>query len=887
MAVPLIVANVAFLAIDVGEARNAASAEANRLAEAVSSALDEALAGTRAALVTIAAGDELQTLDATRCTDELEVLLPQFPEYSNVWAADREGRVLCTAEPTSGTVTVADRDWFQLAIGGQPFAVGGYQIGAIVNRPLIIGVVPIRTSSGSILGTVQAAIELDSLATITAGVELPDGATVTILDRSGTVLVRTPDPDGFVGLLTPESDLVAAVLAGHPGTDGDGDRDHAATPLTGLDGVERLYAIHGVATGDDALHVAVGFSVDRAFAGAARRFATGMALLGAALLVALVLMVSVARRLIVGPVETLVVAANQIARGDLGARTGLGGSDELGRLADAFDRMAESVQERVEARTAELSAAVAELEDADRRVHEYLDTAVDPLVVLEAVRGPDGTISDFRRTFANEPALELLGPDLSRPGGSLRDLAPELAEARIQTYAGVLESGQPLEYEATLPHARTAEIVDLHARATKVGDGVAVAFRDVSSAKRLQRALESAKAEAERAREAAESARAEAERANHSKTEFLSRVSHELRTPLNSVIGFAQILEMDGLPADQAESVDHILRSGRHLLDLINEVLDISRIEAGTLTTSPEAVHVGEAIAEAVDVIAPIARERGVAVRVRALDDEPGHVLADRQRLKQILLNLLSNAVKFNRPAGTIEVGASVTPAGRCRISVTDEGPGIAEAMRDRVFAPFDRLGAEGGRIEGTGLGLSLSRALAERMDGSLDFESVVGSGSTFWVELPIAEDGPATAAGSTPRAAPTGTHGTVLYIEDNLSNLQLVTRIFERHGDVQVVPAMLGGLGLELARDRPDLILLDLHLPDMGGDEVLARLMADPETRAVPVVVMSADASSGLLERLMAMGASAFVTKPIAIGEFLAAVERLLPRRPPPQADA
>ncbi|MCI0584095.1 MAG: ATP-binding protein [Chloroflexi bacterium] len=879
-ALPLLAANVAWLALDASDARAEAMAETSRLAEAVTSAFEQALDGTRTALVAIAAEEELKVLDAERCSEQLAVLLAQFPEYSNLSAADRDGLIFCSAAPTTGVVTVDDRDWFQRAIEGQGFVVGGYQVGRIVGRPLIIGAVPIRGASGEIVGTVQASITLDSLAAIASDVDLPSGAALTVLDHAGAVLVRLPGGDGYVGQRPPESELVDAVLAAPPAG-----RDHHGEPraLTGLDGVERLYAIDGVTSGDDALHVAVGFSVDQAYAGAARRFAVVVGVLVAALLLALGLVVTVSRRLVLGPVAALGSAANRIAGGDLGARTGLGGTDELGRLADAFDRMADSVQLRVEARTSELNDANEELREAERRVHEYLDIAVDPLVVARAVRGATGTIEDFENTFANEPALDIVGA-VAKVGTRLSDLPPELSQARLRMWADVVESGRPQEYEAAFRHAGTGDELDLLVRVTKVGDGVAVAFRDISAAKRLQRALESARAEAERAREAAESARAEAERANLSKTEFLSRMSHELRTPLNSVIGFAQILELDGLEGDQAESVDHILRSGRHLLTLINEVLDISRIESGTLSTSPEPVAIGDAVHEAVELIRPLVRDRGLTVEVRMSDGRPGHVLADRQHLRQILLNLLSNAVKFNRPAGTIEVGVEPTDGERCRISIRDEGPGIPAAMRDRVFTPFDRLGAEGGRVEGTGLGLSLSRALAERMDGTLDFVSTTGHGSTFWLELPIATSPPSGAIAPNTSVAPSGTGGTVLYIDDNVSNLELVSRILERRGGgVQVVPAMLGGLGLELARERPDLILLDLHLPDMNGEEVLARLLADPVTRDIPVLVMSADASPGVVERLMASGASAFVTKPLVVSEFMALLDRHLARRPLP----
>ncbi|TAK02333.1 MAG: HAMP domain-containing protein, partial [Chloroflexota bacterium] len=382
VAVPLLAANVVWLLIDVNDARVAATQETRRLAEAFASALDQTLEGTRTALVTIAAEEELQNLDAERCREELSFLLPQFPEYSNLSAADREGDIFCSAAPAAGTVNLADRAYFQRAIEGEDFVVGEYQIGRIVGRPLVIAAVPIRTPEGEIIGTVHAAITVDRLAEVVGHAGLPTGAALTVLDRSGTVLVRLPGGPEFVGQRPPESELVDAVVAEHEaGADGHGE----AIARAGIDGVERLYAIHGVSTGDDALHVAVGFSTDQAYAGAARRFAAGMAVLLAALLVALALLVTVGRRLVVGPVESLARAANQIAEGDLGARTGLGGGDELGRLADAFDRMADSVQARVVDRTAELTAALDERDAAQRQVREYLDVAIDPLVVTRPI----------------------------------------------------------------------------------------------------------------------------------------------------------------------------------------------------------------------------------------------------------------------------------------------------------------------------------------------------------------------------------------------------------------------------------------------------------------------------------------------------------------------
>jgi PAS domain S-box-containing protein len=381
--------------------------------------------------------------------------------------------------------------------------------------------------------------------------------------------------------------------------------------------------------------------------------------------------------------------------------------------------------------------------------------------------------------------------------------------------------------------------------------------------------------------EIAERRRAEedADRANRAKSDFLSRMSHELRTPLNGILGFAQLLQMESLPADQEQSVAHILKAGRHLLGLINEVLNISRIEAGHLQLSVEPVPVGETLRAAIDLVRPLAAQRDIELSDGVAGDHR-HVLADRQRLQQILLNLLSNAVKYNRTRGAVAVSCEERSAGRLRILVADTGHGISPDKLERLFTPFDRLGAEGTDVEGTGLGLTLSKYLVEAMGGTLEVTSEVGVGSTFAVELPL------TAAPvdglKLPSASPT-VHAerpegrmVVLYIEDNVSNLRLVEQVLARRPQTTLLSAMQGQLGLDLAREhRPDLILLDLHLPDVPGDEVLRRLHEEPRTRGIPVVILSADATPGQVERLLAAGAQAYLTKPLDIRQLLTLVDQ------------
>ena len=389
-----------------------------------------------------------------------------------------------------------------------------------------------------------------------------------------------------------------------------------------------------------------------------------------------------------------------------------------------------------------------------------------------------------------------------------------------------------------------------------------------------------------RAEEARRDAQEAAEAANKSKSQFLSRMSHELRTPLNAVIGFGQILELDDLNDEQREAVGHILTGGRHLLGLINKVLDVSHVEAGDLVLSAESVLAPELVLEAVDVIRPLADQRGIQMVVDRLGGQDCFMFADRQRVKQVFLNLLSNAVKYNRPRGMIVISCDVSVDSRIRISVADTGMGVQAQDMGLLFTPFERLGAEQTREEGTGIGLALSRRLTEAMGGTLDVTSTPGEGSTFTVDLPRVE-GPVERHerlnGATPAAALdlAARRQVVLHIEDNASNLTLVERVLAQRPDIQVVPAMCGGLGLELAREHhPAIVLLDLGLPDVGGEQVLRSLCDDPSTASIPVVIVSADATPGHRQRLISAGAAGYLTKPINVRELLRLVDESVERR-------
>jgi signal transduction histidine kinase/CheY-like chemotaxis protein len=380
------------------------------------------------------------------------------------------------------------------------------------------------------------------------------------------------------------------------------------------------------------------------------------------------------------------------------------------------------------------------------------------------------------------------------------------------------------------------------------------------------------------ARRAAEltSARDAAVKATQAKNSFLSSTSHELRTPMNAILGFAQLIQMSELSEEDSDGVERILGAGHHLLALINELIDIARIESGDLGLSLEPVLVRPVIEECSQLMTPIAAERSI----RIIQDRVPPALAafaDRQRLSQVLVNLISNAVKYNHRDGSITISCTEEGSGEASIVVSDTGPGLAPDDLERIFVPFERLGAERTAVEGTGIGLPLARSLTEAMGGHLTASSVLSQGAAFTVSLPRAPDLiPVPAPSPAPRSAaarphaPAGAGLSILAIDDNPANLEVISRYLRSRPGANLLSAASGRAGLECAvRDVPDVILLDLHLPDLQGEEVLNELKAEPATAAIPVIVLSADASRGVIRRLLAGGAFAYLTKPIELAEL------------------
>ncbi len=380
-------------------------------------------------------------------------------------------------------------------------------------------------------------------------------------------------------------------------------------------------------------------------------------------------------------------------------------------------------------------------------------------------------------------------------------------------------------------------------------------------------------------------AKEEAERANQAKSEFLSRMSHELRTPLNAVLGFAQLLQtdiQDPLSPQQEARVQELLRGGRHLLTLINDVLDLARIEAGALQLQLVTVDMAEVVGDCLRLVAPNAEERRIRLQVKP--DAPGacRVQADPTRLRQVLLNLLSNALKYNRTGGSVTVTWQTSANGHTvQLNVQDTGPGLSAAQQERLFQPFERLEASQSAIEGAGIGLALSKWLVSLMQGDMGVDSEPGHGSRFWVRLASADS--ITAELMTQPSAPTHSlsaprRSTVLYIEDNAVNQLLMEGMLARRPGVRLLSAALPETGLSMAlQAQPELVLLDIQLPGMDGYEVLRRLRADVRTRHIPVVAVSANAMPDDLQQARNAGFTDYVTKPVDLAALLAAVSRVL----------
>lgn len=634
----------------------------------------------------------------------------------------------------------------------------------------------------------------------------------------------------------------------------------------------------------------VKMDVDEAFASINQLYKFILLMLLSIMLLSCVAAIWLGRDLLM-PVQRLIETTKRIVAGEWDRRAALQGCFEFQQLALAFNSMTDHLQEshqnlekQVAARTAEIGLALSQLNDAQHiaqvgsweldLMHNILVWSDEIFYLFEI---------DKKRFPATYEAF-------------LAAIHPDDRELVNNAYLASLQTRQPYEITHRLLMA-DGRIKYVTERCSSYFDDAGQPIRsigtvqDVTQLKLAEMGLKQLNEELEhrvqQRTELLSKAKDEADRANRAKSEFLSRMSHELRTPMNAIIGFSQLLETDReepLTINQRDNVEEISRAGQHLLALINEILDLARIETGRIELSLEPVEVLPVISECITLLQPLAAERHI--RLQYHGGGSVNIEADRLRLRQVLLNLLSNAIKYNRDGGLVDI--NVEPGKYCgdssawvRVSVSDTGVGIAEHFHDRLFQPFERLGSAYEAIEGTGIGLALSKKLVEIMGGAIGMESVVGEGSVFWLELPavsVKDYCPESESLSVTSIVGPESSKTVLYIEDNPANQRLISKIISVHTRCSLLLAANAEEGIVLAvNSQPDLILLDINLPGMNGFEALARLQQNPATKVIPVVALSANAMERDVKKGLAAGFVEYLTKPLDVNQFLTVLQQLL----------
>ena len=774
-------------------------------------------------------------------------------EGYNITLADSDGnQFLSTRLPLGATLPQRDamNSVRKAVASGRPHVSEVFH-GKMADHYVVTVDAPVSTSDG--LRIITLTVDAITIATTLSRTALPEGWLIGLIDEQGLFIARSKDQDQWIGKPT-RPELVDATRRSESGM----------ISNKSVEGIPILNVFNRVPGTDWTVLVGIPETVLYAPVAGTIGLLVGLILIAAVLTT---LLAYVFYRRLNLATSLLLTTARDPLRSDEEPvnRNALAEFEVVAQTLKTVATQQKQAKDAVLAERDRLAALVRSIRDEVW----FADTAGQFTLV-----NPKGN-SEFALAESSSSDVRKLAESLEvlRPDGSSRPVeeAPPLRALRGELVTNQEEIVRtPSNGELRHREVSAAPVCDHQGRII----GSVSVVRDITEKKHLEQALRSRNADLEKAT-------AVAEEASLAKSDFLSSMSHELRTPLNAILGFAQLIESNtSTPPSQKRSIDQILAAGWHLLELVNEILDLAQIESGKVVMSREAVPLENVMTMCQAMVEPLAEKRGIGLSFPRFD-EPYFVHGDRIRIKQVLINLVHNAIKYNKPAGTVAVECTLTAPNSIRISVRDTGTGLAPEQLAQLFQPFNRLGKETTTEQGTGIGLVVSKRLVDMMGGVIGAESTVGVGSVFWIELSLMA-APLPTVSETKHAVqarlrpPEGiAQRTVLYVEDNPANLQLIEELMERRPELHLISAADGNLGVEFARTHmPEVILMDLHLPGISGIEAMNTLRADPSTSHIPVIALSAYALPGEIVKVLDAGFFNYLTKPIKVDEFMSALD-------------
>ncbi|UCV09285.1 response regulator [Dechloromonas denitrificans] len=859
-----------------------------------------ALRQVRQMLRIMAAADNLKQLDPADCTGLVQRLLKSSEHVSNLGAAYPNGDVFCSAVPSPAPINVADRSWFQNSLTNHDISDGQFLIGRFSGKPGITFGLPMRDATGKLLAVLFIASDITWFDRLTENYQLPPGWISTLFSSDGVPISRFPDPDTWRGkLLSAESKArLLAALQNYRGS----------VVMRSLDGVERLYILLPIKIASQSLIVSIAVPVNETLKVVERQFWLRLAILSVVTLLSMLLARYYLHNLVERWVAQIKDASRKVADGDYAARIV---SDkeptELGELSRHFNDMAAALEQReieqqegrqaIEALNQLLAAKLAELENADLDLRQ-LSTAVEQSAASIVITDVNARIIYVNQAFTRASgytAAEVIGrnPNVLQSGdtppATYREMWATLSAGRIWRgeFLNRHKNGSQYIELATISPIRQSD--------GQIGQYVAVKD-DITERRKNEIELESYRHHLEQLVELRTSelavAKDAAERANRAKSEFLANMSHEIRTPMNAIIGLNYLLTRSPLTPEQQDKLQKVAAASNHLLQIINDILDLAKIEAGKIVLERQVFSPTDLLHSVADVIHDQAADKGLQLLV-ASGDLPAQAVGDATRLGQVLLNLAGNALKFTTD-GSITLSGQLLAErdGRllCRFAVSDTGIGIQPQDIPRLFHPFEQIDASTTRrFGGTGLGLAIARQLAELMGGEVGADSTPGVGSTFWISASL-EAAPSDPV--LPRAAASApndegrVHGRILLVEDDPINRDIGVDLLSLAG-AEVITAEDGLAAVERCQQQSfDLILMDIQMPRLDGLDATRQIRALPGCQSTPIVALTANAFVEDKNLCLAAGMNDFLAKPVKT-EALAAILRKYLKRGPTERPA